>query len=84
MGMPSPPTQGFITDGCINWVLKEQRWWRLQKCHLKSEVTLLQTLLRLFYFIQFVKSWQFFVELNSKSSEKENKVAALCSHPPKN
>ena len=37
-------------------------------------------LLHLLYFIQFVKSWQFFLESNSKSlfqsSQKENKVAA--------
>ena len=41
----------------------------------KNEVALLQTLSRLFYLVQFVKCWQFFLELNSKrlyrSSEKE-------------
>ena len=41
----------------------------------KNEVALLQTLSRLFYLVQFVKRWQFFLELNSKrlyrSSEKE-------------
>ena len=86
--MPSPPTQGLNTDRCIHWELKQQSWQRLQKCRLKSEVTLLQTLLHLFCFIQFVKSWQFFLESNSKSlfqsSQKENKVGALCSCPPKN
>ena len=38
---------------------KQQRRWRLQRRHLKSEVALLQTLSRLFSLIQFEK-WQFF------------------------
>ena len=54
---------------------KQQRRRRLRKRHLKSEGALLQTLSRVFFLIQFVKSWQFFLELNSKrlyrSSEKE-------------
>ena len=67
--------------------LKQQRQWRLRKRHLKGTVksqngitalgtvALLQTLPRLFHLVQFVKCWQFFVELNSKrlyeSSGKE-------------
>ena len=39
---------------------------RLQKCHLKNEVALLQTLSRLFHLVQFVKYWQFWGEFNSK------------------
>ena len=61
---------------------------RLRKRHLKSEVALLQTLSRLLYLFQFVKCWQFFLELNSKrlywSLGKENKVVVLCSHSPQN
>ena len=39
---------------------------RLRKLHLQSEVALLQTSSRLFHHVQFVKCWQFFLELNSK------------------
>ena len=67
---------------------KQQRQRRLQKRHLKSEVTLLQTLSRLFHLVQFVKCWQFFVELNSKrlfqSLREKKKVAVLCSRLPQN
>ena len=45
---------------------KQHRRRRLRKRHLKSEVALLQTLSRLFHLVQFVKCWQFFLELNSK------------------
>ena len=38
------------------------------------------------HLIQFVNSWQFFLELNSKTQwskqKKKKKVAALCSRPP--
>ena len=44
----------------------QQRRRRLQKRHLKSEFTLLQTLSRLFHLVQYVECWQFFVKLNSK------------------
>ena len=61
--------------------LKQQRRRRLQKRFLKSEVALLQTLSHLFYLIQFVKSRQFFLELNSKQqyriSEKEEESRSL-------
>ena len=54
---------------------------RLRKRHLKSEVALLQTLSRLLYLSQFVKCWQFFLELNSKrlywSSGKERESCCL-------
>ena len=46
--------------------LKEQRRRRLRKRHLKSEFAPLQTLLRLFHLVYFVKCWQTFFELNSK------------------
>ena len=29
---PAPLTQGLNIDRCINWELKQQSWWRLQKC----------------------------------------------------
>ena len=51
------------------WHIREpmqQRGRRLRKRHLQSEVALRQTLLRLFHLVQFVKRWQFFLELNSK------------------
>ena len=61
--------------------LKQRRRWRLRKRHLKSEFALHQTLSHLFCLIQFVKSWHFFVELNSKrlyrSPEKEEKSRCL-------
>ena len=46
--------------------LKQQRRWRLQKRHLKSEFALPQTLSRLFHLVYFVKCWQMFLKLNSK------------------
>ena len=64
--------------------LKQQRRQRLPKRHLKSEVALLQTLSLLFHLVQFVKCWQFFLELNSKwiyrssGKEKENRLSLLC------
>ena len=66
---------------CVSRELKQQRQQRLQRRHLKSKVTLLQTLSRLFSLTQFVKSWQFCLELNSKrlyrSSEKEEESVRL-------
>ena len=65
----------------VNRELK-QRQRRLGKRHLKSEFMLLQTLLRIFHFVQFVKCWQIFLELNFKglyqSSEKESLGLCLC------
>ena len=56
---------------------------QLRKRYLKSEVALLQTLSRLLYLSQFVKCWQFFLELNSKrlywSSGKERESCCLVS-----
>ena len=47
-----------------------------------------QTLALLFYFIQFVKCWGIFLELNSKglwlSSGKKEKIAGSCPRPPYN
>ena len=64
-----------------NITFKQHRRWRLRKRHLKSEFALLQTLLRLFHLVQFVKSWQFVLELNSKrlyrSSGKEKESRCL-------
>ena len=52
--------------------LKQQRQRRLRKRHLQSEVALLQTLSRLFHLVQFVKCWQFFLELNSKGQYRSS------------
>ena len=53
----------------------------LQKRHLKSEFAMLQTLSRLFHLLQFVKSWQIVLELNSKglyqSSGKEKQSCCV-------
>ena len=66
---------------CKTKELKQQQRRRLQKCHSKSEVALLQILSRLFNLVQFIKCWQFFVELNSKrlywSSGKEKESCGL-------
>ena len=66
---------------------KQQRRRRLQKRHLKSDGTLLQTLL--FHLVQFVKCWQIFQELNPKGlyrslgEEKRNRCP-VCLHSPQN
>ena len=61
--------------------LKQQRRRRLRKRHLKTYFALPQTLSRLFQLVQFVKCWQFFLELNSKrlyqSSGKEKESRCL-------
>ena len=61
--------------------LKQRRWRRLRKRHLKSEFALPQTLSRLFHLVYFVKCWQMFLELNSKglyqSSGKEKESCCL-------
>ena len=61
--------------------LKQQRWWRLQKCHLNSEFARLQTLSRLFQLFHCVKCWQLSLELNLKdcikSSGKEKESCCL-------
>ena len=49
--------------------LKQPRRRRLRRRHLKSEVALLRTLSRLFHLVQFVKCWQFFLELSSKNGK---------------
>ena len=68
----------------VSWVIREfkqRRRWRLRKRHLKSEVALLETLLFLFHLFQFIKCWQFSLELNSKRlyriSGKENESRCL-------
>ena len=64
-----------------NSELKQQRRRRPRILHLKSEVSLLQTLSRLFHLVHFVKCWQMFLELNSKilhqSSGKEKESRCL-------
>ena len=71
--LPSP--RGIFRE------LKQQGRWRLQKRHLKSEVALPQTLSRLFHLVQFIKCWQFSLQLNSKrlhwSSGKEKESRCL-------
>ena len=65
--------------------LKQQRPWRLRKRHLKSEFALPQTLSRLFHLVQFIKCWQFSLELNSKrlhwssGKEKESRCLVISS-----
>ena len=63
--------------------LQQRRRRRLRERRLKSEAELLQTLSRLFHLVQFVKCWQFVLELNSKglyqSSGKE-KESLRCVH----
>ena len=62
----------------------EQLLRRLRKRHLKSKVALLQTLSRLFHFVQF-KCWQIFLDLNSKKNyqgsgnEKESRCRVFTS-----
>ena len=69
--------------------LKQPRRRRLRKRHLKTYFALPQTLSRLFQLVQFVKCWQFFLELNSKrlyqssGKEKESRCC-LRSRPPQN
>ena len=53
--------------------LKQHRWRRLRKRHLKSEVARLQTLDRLFHLVQFVKCWQFLLKLNSNRIQRKKK-----------
>ena len=58
--------------------LKQHRQRRLRKCLLKSEVALLQTLQHLFHLVQFVKCWQFFLDLNSKRPPEWRKPVNPC------
>ena len=60
--------------------LKQHRWRRLRKRHLKSEVALLQTLDRLFHLVQFVKCWQFLLKLNSNRIQRKKINSLLCVH----
>ena len=69
------------TFGASSAYREQQQRRRLRKRHLKSEFALLQTLSRFFHLVQFVKCWQFFLELNSKilyqSSGKEKETRCL-------
>ena len=60
---------------------KQQQRRRLRKRHLKGEFPPLQTLSHLLRLVQFVKCWQIFLELNSKSlyqgSEKEKETRCV-------
>ena len=68
--------------------LKQQQRRRPWKRQLKSEVAQLQIFSRLFHLVQFVKYWQFVLDLNSKrlieGTENEREVVVLCSRPPQN
>ena len=80
-----PRKFGSINPSLLNIKeLKQQRRWRLEKHHLKSEFTLLQSLSRLFHLVSFDKCWQYFLELNIKVQEKKKKVVVLCSRPREN
>ena len=86
---PSSPLEfSVIPNGVESRELKQQRWRWLWKRHLKSELTLLQSLSCLFHLVYFVKCWQMFLELNSKGryqrSGKEKKVVVLSSRPWQN
>ena len=67
-----------------NGEFKQQRRPQLRKRPLNGTVALLQTFSRLFHLVQFVKFWQFFLELNlkrlyrssGKGKEKENRCLA--------
>ena len=48
------------------------------KTLLKSEVTLLQTLSRLFYLVQFVICWPSFLDLNSKKLDQSSGKEKEC------
>ena len=75
----------FLSTSPPRGNLKQHRWPRLRKRHLKSEVTLPQTLYRLFHLVQFVKCWQFLLKLNSNRIQgKKKQVVAFCSRPPQN
>ena len=67
--------------GRANRELKQQRRLRLRKRQLKGEFTLLQTLSCIFHLVQFVKCYQFFLELNSKrlyrSFTNEKQISCL-------
>ena len=54
--------------------LKQQRRRRLQKRHLKSEFAPLQTLLRLFHLVYFVKCWSWILKECIKVQEKKRKL----------
>ena len=74
--------------------LKQHRRRRIRKRHLKSDAALPQTLSRLFHRVQFVKCWQFVLEMNSKTLSKfkkrkkkqkqKQKTVGSCSCRPQN
>ena len=78
--LPSPSSDLKVPN---TELLKQQLRRRLQKRHLNwGKVALLQTWSRLFHLVQFVKFWQFFLELNlkrlyrSSGKGKENRCLA--------
>ena len=80
--LPSPSSDLKVPS---TELLKQQLRRRLQKRHLNwGKVALLQTWSRLFHLVQFVKFWQFFLELNlkrlhrssGKGKGKENRCLA--------
>ena len=64
-----------------NGEFKQQRRPQLRKRPLNGTVALLQTFSCLFHLVQFVKCWQFFLELNSKRvdprSRKQKEIRCL-------
>ena len=71
MVFPKPRRQTEFKCGsnivhCLCWSNKQRQRRRLRKRHLKSQFALLQTLSRFFHLVEFVKSWQLFLEWNSK------------------
>ena len=67
-----------------NEELKQQPRQSLRKRHLKSVVAMFQTYSRLFYLIQFVKSWSWVLKDCIEVQKKTKQVVALCSRSPQN
>ena len=79
------PANSLWAGKIWNSELKQRRQRRLRKRYLKSEFGLLPTLSRLFHFVQFVKCWQFLLDMNSKrlyrsrGKEQESRCLVLTS-----
>ena len=77
-----PRDQETTGSGEENRNFQQWRRRRWRKCLFKSEFTLFQNLSLLFYYVQFVKCWQIFLQLNSKglylSLKKELENSLSC------
>ena len=79
------PANSLWAGKIWNSELKQRRQRRLRKRYLKSEFGLLPTLSRLFHLVQFVKCWQFLLDMNSKrlyrsrGKEQESRCLVLTS-----